>query len=82
MTKLPPDPDKLNRARADWAVAALHSFMHETGSDADTAVGDLLGDLMHACDRWPKKFGSFEEALHNARCHYLAETGQPGPYSD
>lgn len=40
-----------NLKRAGWALAALQAFMEETGlaeaDGFDTAIGDLLGDLMH-----------------------------------
>src|SRR5690242_411389 len=31
--KLPPDPDGKNGSRAEWAGAALSTFMKETGTD-------------------------------------------------
>ena len=45
--KLPPDPDTMNVSRAGWAGAALSTFMRETGTDEEDALGDLLTDLMH-----------------------------------
>jgi hypothetical protein len=71
MTKLPPDPEEMNDARASWAAAALHCFQRKTGSEDDTALIDLLCDLMHWCDR---NDGDFEQALQLARMHYEAET--------
>jgi hypothetical protein len=73
MTKqLPPGPESMNDDRAEWsAAAALRHFQCTTGTDYDTALIDLLGDLMHWCDRNAFDFGS---ALKTARMHYEAET--------
>jgi hypothetical protein len=35
---LPPDPDNLNDNRAEWAGAALATFMRETGTDQEDIV--------------------------------------------
>jgi hypothetical protein len=73
MRKLPPpDPDNMNNDRAEWAAAALRHFQCTTGTDYEDALADLLGDLMHWCDR--DNF-DFEAALFRARGHYRAETG-------
>jgi hypothetical protein len=73
--KLPPDPEGMNDKRAAWAGAALATFITQTGTDEEDAVGDLLGDLMHWCDR---NNYDFEAALTRARGHYEAETvGEP-----
>lgn len=72
---LPPDPDGKNGDRAAWAGAALAKFMEVTGTDKEDAGGDLLGDLMHWCDR---NNYDFDAALARARAHYEAETvGEP-----
>lgn len=68
---LPPDPEGMNDKRAGWAATALKAFQDETGADDEDALGDLLGDLMHWCDR--HNF-DFEAALERARGHYEAET--------
>jgi hypothetical protein len=68
---LPPDPDNLNDDRSAWAASALATFMQITGTDQEDAVGDLLADLMHWCDR---NNYEFELALIRARGHYEAET--------
>lgn len=73
--KLPPDPEGMNDKRAVWAGAALATFIIQTGTEVEDAVGDLLGDLMHWCDR---NNYDFEAALGRARGHYKAETvGEP-----
>ena len=69
--KLPPDPENMNDDRAEWAASALRQFRCVTGTDYEDALGDLLGDLMHWCDR--NNF-DFELALNRARGHYQAET--------
>ena len=73
---LPPDPEKMNDDRTEWAAAALRQFKRATGCDYEDSLGDLLSDLMHWADR--NNF-DFEAALCRARGHYEAETagGQP-----
>lgn len=43
------EPD--NDDRADFAEEALTVYMKRTGSDSDTAIRDLIGDLGHLFDR-------------------------------
>lgn len=74
--KLPPDVDGQNGDRAAWAGLAISAFIEETGVDEEYALGDLLSNLMHWCDR---NDYDFEAALERARGHYAAETGQ-APY--
>jgi len=69
--KLPPDPEGMNDSRAEWAGAALSSFMMVTGTDEEDALGDLLADLMHWADR---NGYDFDAALDPGRWHYDAET--------
>ena len=47
--------------------------MHETGTDLEDSLGDLLCDLMHWSDR--NQF-DFDLALDRARDNCLEETGQ------
>jgi hypothetical protein len=61
---LPPDPEEMNNNRAAFAGAALRHFRCITGTDYDTALTDLLADLMHWCDG----------TQATARMHYAAET--------
>ena len=73
---LPPDPDGHNEKRAEWAAHALDTFADATGltdEDKDCALGDLLCDLMHWCDRQPVGI-EFNTALQNARTNYNEET--------
>lgn len=65
----PGDPDGLNDVRALWAYRTLALFMDLTGCDGETALPDLLCDLLHAVG-----VGGFEQALRTAREHYVAET--------
>lgn len=76
---LPQDVDGQNDDRAEWAEEALSAFQATTGTDDETAIGDLLCDLMHLCDRRGAQYGSFQDALDAARSHYAAETGA-APY--
>lgn len=69
--KLPPDPEHMNDDRASWAALALRHFRRATGADREDALGDLICNLMHWCDR--NNF-DFELALYRARGHYMAET--------
>lgn len=81
--KLPPDPDGQNNDRAQWAEAAVLAFIAETRSEPQTALYDLLCDLMHYCDREPSPFGESQEhtfsiALTRAEQHYHNETSGKG----
>jgi hypothetical protein len=73
---LPPDPEKMNGDRAEWAAAALRHFQCVTGCDYEDSLGDLLGDLIHWANR--ENF-DFEAALFRARGHYAAETAGGRP---
>lgn len=68
------DPDRMNDRRSAWATAAPHAFIDETGTDEGDALGDLLADLMHWCDRHDY---DFDLALDRARGPYEAETEKP-----
>jgi hypothetical protein len=72
----PPDPEKMNKDRAESAGAALRHFQCTTGTDYEAALGDLLGDLMHWSDC--NNF-DFEAALTRARGHYAAEMAGEQP---
>lgn len=69
---LPPDLEGMNGRRAMWAASALAAFRDATGADEVDALSDLLGDLMHWCDR---NGASFAAQMERARWHYDAETG-------
>ena len=50
--KLPPDPEGMNDKRAEWAREAIETFSDCTGSEMlSEALGDLLSDMFHLCDR-------------------------------
>jgi hypothetical protein len=68
---LPADPENMNAARAGWAAVVLRQFRRITGTEDDDALGDLLCDLMHWCDR---NRCNFDAALSRAQMHYEAET--------
>jgi hypothetical protein len=59
-----------NDDRAAWAQAAVDTFMRETGTDAEDAIPDLLGDLMHLCDMRGLDFNAL---LNRGAGHYQAE---------
>lgn len=77
--ELPPDPDGQNDDRADWAEAAIDTFMAETRTDRCDALHDLLADLMHWADRNQDLGRTFDEALETARGNYEAETDPDNP---
>ena len=68
---LPPDPERINEARSNWAARAIDAFREATGTDEEDALSDLLADLMHWTDR---RHHDFDTALLRARDHYEAET--------
>jgi hypothetical protein len=70
-TKPPPDPERRNDRRADWAHTVLREFQRLTGADTEDAVSDLLADLLHWCDRHGQ---DFDTELRRARNHYDIET--------
>jgi hypothetical protein len=71
---LPPDREKMNHDRAAWAGAALRQFQCVTGADDEDALGDLLCDLIHWCDR---NNYDFDLALTRAQGNYDEETTAP-----
>jgi hypothetical protein len=73
---LPPDPEGMNDGRAEWAASALRQFETATGAATEDALADLLGDLMHWCDR---NAGNFNAELSRARMHYEDETAAEDP---
>ena len=59
-----------NADRAEEAAAVLRYFQNATGTDRESALGDLLCDLMH----WSSGNNfDFEIALGRARGYYEAE---------
>lgn len=66
-----------NERRADWAQAAVTTFMKQTGLKKEdgiqTAIMDLLADLNHLADRYGLDFA---ELAQNAALHYNAETSR------
>ena len=74
--------DKDNDDRAEWAEAALRAFCLATGVDTTfNAVGDLIADLGHWCDRHQDDTGkrlSMAACIANGREHYEFETNEKG----
>lgn len=58
--------------RGDWAQLALTAY--QSAIATDDAVADLLGDLMHWCDRHKM---SFKDELDRARRYYDEEIANP-----
>ena len=73
-SSLPPDPDELNSARAEWAQAAIIAFREVTGAEEEEALSDLLCNLMHLADRQGK---GFYASLRRAIDNYVHETRAP-----
>jgi hypothetical protein len=65
----------MNAKRARWARHAVGTFQKDTGlgdvDGLDTAIGDMLGDLMHLCDQ--ESF-DFNELIEKGRHYYEGET--------
>jgi hypothetical protein len=65
----------INGERATWGHNAVRTFQKDTGlgdeDGLDTAIGDLLGDLMHLCDR---ESLDFNEMVEKGRHYYEGET--------
>jgi hypothetical protein len=71
LTGLPPDPEGMNEARAEWAGAAIHAYMARTRTDLEDVVADLVTDLEHWCDRNGQ---SFDAEFTRGRSNYISET--------
>lgn len=74
-----PGEEPNNDDRAQWAEEALRAFCIATGVDTtETAVGDLIADLGHWCDRHTycdeKGRLNLAQLIENGRSHYEAET--------
>lgn len=72
-----------NARRISLAASTLLNFAEQTGignstEPAETAVTDLLTDLMHLCAHcWPDEGEiSFDSALNTARMHFAAESDE------
>jgi hypothetical protein len=74
--RLPTDPHAVNARRAECASHALGAFMAIARTDTESAVTDLLCNLMHLADR---NGTDFNADLARARMHYECETGTAEP---
>jgi hypothetical protein len=66
-----------NDSRVEWADACIRTLMKQTGADRDTALVDLLANLMHWADSEGEQF---DFALRVAKRHYeeeLTEEAKP-----
>ena len=59
-----------NYTRSLFAGKAINAYMNVTGCDIDTAVYDLLGDILHYCDYHRI---DFYDELDKGRDHYEEE---------
>jgi hypothetical protein len=73
--KLPPDPDRQNDDRSEWAAVALKAFQAETGTEDEDVLADLLTDLIHWADRHNRDFA---QECDLARSRYRDETDAKG----
>lgn len=75
LPELPPELDRFmgdtrNTHRARWAERCIVLFRHDTGTDKEDAIADLVADLMHLARQW----GQDPEAeLVRAREHFRTE---------
>ena len=67
-------PHELNRARAEWAAAALDEFQNGGGTDAADVLADLLCDLMHWADQ---SSYDFDAELARGKGHFDYEKETP-----
>ena len=68
---LPPDPEKMNDARALRAMRALSFYRGDNKEDLVVILGDMLCDINHWCDRGGI---SFDSALDRGLLCYKQET--------
>lgn len=73
LLNLPPDPERMNDYRAQLAGGALAQYLDLTDTDREDALGDLLCNLMHLCDR-DAELGGFDAQLERAKRGYRMET--------
>lgn len=81
---LPPDPEHLNKMRAEQAEAAI-KFFHQLAGESgkwtrssntqEVAMGDLLCNMAHLCDR---RGVAMADVLRRAVDCYTGETAGQG----
>lgn len=64
-----------NYERAEWAAEAVNKFIKRTGTDPECAIGDLICNLMHLCDRLGI---DIEKTLRSATANYREEAPKTG----
>lgn len=75
------NPTADNVRRASFAAQAVLAYGQATGSDLDTVISDLLGDMQHLLDVLresgepddPDGFGDITDHLDRGSVHYEAE---------
>lgn len=70
-----PDDEGMNDLRSSYAEEALIAYFVATGSELETAIKDLIGDLGHFCDRHGM---NLSEQLELAAGMYAEETCNKG----
>jgi hypothetical protein len=71
MKRLPPDPENMKDACADWVERVVFRYTLELGTDDERSLTDLLCDLMH----WSDRNGvDFADALRIARLQFDDES--------
>ena len=78
--QLPPDPEQEKHMRAAMANIAIVAFREACGVEREDALGDLLANLMHLCDR-DHQLGTFDAGLISAYSHYRWETATDAEYA-
>jgi hypothetical protein len=73
--RTPPDPERMNKRRAELAQAAIDAFAEAARTDTWDVVSDLLCDLGHWADR--NKVDLLHQ-LRRAAHHYHDETSGKG----
>jgi len=72
------DVDNMNTTRAEWAEHAIAAFRTVCHGDQESALGDLLANLLHAA----REQGlNPEEVLHKAWQTYRTETNDQQPFT-
>lgn len=78
----------MNDKRAMWAMCALIEYNRVTGSDLETAIKDLIGDLGHFLDRYrvtsegnPEQVIKMYDCCTEAEEMYLQENREGDQFS-
>lgn len=64
-------PTNAQRSERAYRLLLIYEQQHDEGEDHETAVSDLLADLMHLCDDYGIEW---EEVTRRAAMHHEAES--------